>query len=465
MPNILFITTDQQRFDTLGVNGSAVCKTPHIDSLAASGMNFSRAYTPIPLCSPARMSLLTGLYPHNHGGLSNPDLFRAQNYNLSPSAPTFVGPLRQAGYRLGYVGKWHVSTRHTPLDFGFDDYVSLEAYNRFRAESGYAPATAPPNRFQINHGTDPAPISHSGPRFFANSAVRLLEQYAAAGRPFFLRLDFVEPHHPCVVPEPFASMYDPADIPKWPAFDDPLQNKPFMQTRLRQIWNTVGMTWKECASFLALYWGSVSQIDHEVGRVLAACARLGIADETVVIFTSDHGDMCGNHRLFEKAYLAYEDVVHVPLVIRYPQVTSPGSVCDLPVHHFLDLMPTFLEVTGLPAPKGIDGRSLLPLLRGTSPTDWPVDIFTEYHGQQFGLYSQRMLKVGRYKYVLNLSDISELYDLEEDPAELHNLIDDPAMRPTLRHLQALLLERMSNTNDPLVNPWVGGWLRREIAMG
>jgi arylsulfatase A-like enzyme len=462
-PNILMIVTDQERIDVLGSYGSPICETPNLDQLAAEGVRFETCVTPTAICSPSRASMLTGLFPHGHGILNNthePDALRTQ---LPTDIATFPELLRDAGYRLGFVGKWHVG-RQEPTSRGFHDTASVP--DDVVATAGQ-PAIVPtepvlrdpiyaeyPHGRLLIAGVDPRPIEETETRADADGAIDLLERYAALDAPFCLRLDFEGPHHPYMPPEPFASMYDAAVIPPWPNFEDPTSNKPAAQRRLIEQRGVSGWTWADWRPAVARYFGFMSFIDDEIGRVLRALDRLGLHDSTVVIHTTDHGDMTGSHGgQFNKGPLMYDEIYRVPLIVSDPRRGVVG-VCRAPVST-VAVMPTILELAGLPRPPGLHVASLASMLAdpGAAPVDGAA--FAEYHGEEWGLYSQRMVRTVGAKYVYSPHGTDELYDLTADPHELLNLIDDPSSAALLAELRTRLITWMTDTDDPLAL-----WARR-----
>jgi len=316
MPNILTIVPDQFRYDALSANGCERCRTPHLDGLASEGMRFSNAYTCIGLCGPARTSFLTGLYPHRHGALVNPGQKHVA-YQLTPDCPTFTKMLSDAGFRLGYVGKWHVSDRHDPRQFGFDDYFLLGRYRKWRSEKGYEWNEAFGSYFIPTGVTDPIPVEVSRPHFLVDGAIDLLRKYSEDHdkRAWHMRVDFHGPHLPNVIPEPYASMYPPESFEPWKNFRETFEKKPEVQKRHLMRWGLHEWTWEQWQPIVAKYYGEVSLLDYEIGRLLDELERLGMADDTIVIFTTDHGDMNANHRMYDKGYSMYDEVYHVPLVV------------------------------------------------------------------------------------------------------------------------------------------------------
>lgn len=454
------IVTDQERFDALGCNGGTICETPNLDALAREGVRFDRAYTPTALCSPARGSLLTGLFPHAHGVLNNTHDTPAIAPELDADHPTWVRSLRNVGYRLGYVGKWHLGRERGPAHHGFHDDRAI------RYDVTLAEADRPlrdPHRVHVGRepmviaGVDPLPATETDTALNTDNAIELLNTYATLDQPFMLRVDYEGPHHPYMPPEPFASRYDPAAITPWANFvdDDPL--KPAAHHRLFRQRGAVGMTWQQWQPIIALYYGFMNFIDAEIGRLLEAVSQLGLDGDTVVIHTSDHGDMTGSHGgHFNKGPIMYEELYHVPLIIRDPRLSTAGQTCTALVSS-LDLMPTIIDLAGAETPQN-HGRSLTEFLSAPHLDDpTRTAVFGEYHGEEWGLYSQRMVRTQTGKYVYSPHGTDEFYDLDDDPYELRNAIECEEMWPRIAEHQSLLVEWMNETDDPLY-----GWARRVL---
>ena len=224
------------------------------------------------------------------------------------------------------------------------------------------------------------------------------------------------------------------DLPPWPNFSERFEGKPLIQRRQVQSWGIDRWTWREWSIYLAGYLGMVSQVDDAIGLILGALGRLGARDETVIVYTTDHGDAAGSHRMMDKHYVMYEEVVHVPLVVALPGRVAGRATCDDFVVHTLDLGPTLLELAGLPVPQQPQGISLVPRLEGREPGIRRDCVFATGSGQQFGLYSQRMIRDRRYKLVWNATDVDELYDLEADPGG----VAQPRRRPGAREPRAAI---------------------------
>ncbi len=460
-PNILLLFADQHRADCLAVNGHPFVETPNLDRLAGDGCNFIHAYTPSPICTPARTSLLTGLWATQHGCIANTDteVFRA----MLPGLPTFSQALKAEAYWLALIGKWGVDPLNPPTVFGFDRYIAEKEYVVWRKQQG-APPKPFSNRFFGE--TDPhITPEQSALAWGANQVIEQMQHANATGKPFFIQWCPSEPHLPNVVPEPYASMYPPASIPPWPNFPDPLTDKPYIQRQQKVTWGIDQWTWADWSPIVGRYLGEVSLLDAQIGRILAELERLGIGENTLVIYSCDHGDFTGSHGLIDKHYAMYEELVRVPLILRWPGHIAAGQTCDAFVSSTLDLASTICDAAKAPIPTTFMGQSLLALAASdtirnasdafsTSPQFATRNsIFSTYHGNQFGLFSQRMLRERGWKYVYNASDIDELYDLERDPAEMTNRINDSSCAEDLQRLRHLLVEWMEKTEDRLLNDW------------
>lgn len=475
------IFTDQQRWDTLRCYGFDR-HSPASDRLAREGVRFNNAFTTIAICSPARASMLTGTYPHNHGMLNNTHERDAILLDLPDGTQTMSQLLADAGYLCGYVGKWHVGRHKTPLDFGFTDLLVTG-----RSAGDYPPPTVEPRShhdYLREEGIDPPPgeqdqivwmLRHNGyfaassraacapeatrAAYLAAEARRLLRAYAGQDRPFFLRVDFPEPHWPCSVPEPYASMYPPREIPPWPNFGDDFAGKPATYRQRQRQWAADRLEWRHWADYVSKYLGLTALVEDLIAELLNLLDELGLADRTLVAYTADHGDLAGSHGLFNKGPVMVEEIYHIPLLLRWPGPIAAGKAVDELVLN-MDLMPTLLEASGLPIPAGLDARNLMPLLRGDG-ADWPDHVFWEYHGEELGLYTQRGIRTAQHKYVYNANDVDELYDLEADPAELRNRIDDPACESLVDDLRLTMLDEMRRTDDMLAR-WTPAQIDRRL---
>ena len=455
-PNILFLFSDQHRFDCLGVNGHRRLQTPNLDALAQQGVNFTHTFCPVPMCVPARCSLLTGTWAWRHGTTMNFDgpCYRPMDRTL----PTYPALLNEQGYYTAHVGRWHVTPDTNPHDFGYAHHVAGGGYEPPMQPGGYG-------QWRAQQGLPPQPDtgffggvdSHiTAQQHFltweADQTIASLHQAAQHDQSFLIEWHTVTPHLPNIVPEPWASMYDPQTLDPWPGFDDPLKDKPFIQAQQLRTWKVDHWTWSDWAPIVARYLGEISLYDQQIGRVLTALEKLGLRDNTLIVYTSDHGDLCGSHGMIDKHFVMYDDVLRVPMIISGPNGFTGGGANDAFIYNALDLPYTFLQLAGAAPPTSFVGRDLAAVIANRDPHP-RHEVYAHYSGNQFGLFSQRMLRDRNYKYVWNPTAQDELYDLQDDPAEISNIAMDPANRDCLQRMRARLVAQMRAAADPLLNLW------------
>lgn len=447
-PNVLLVVTDQERYDLTAAGDPAV-ETPGSDRLAAEGLRCSRAYTPTAICSPARVSMLTGLYPHAHGVLSNPTR-SALRTAIQPTHTTMGQVATDVGYHADYVGKWHVAgtspgeagfTAHTGWAHSGDQTLDTAAYRAFARDQGIDPTAA-----AVTDGITSIPAEATQTAYLAERAIDRLRAYADADEPFLLRLDFPGPHGPYVVPRSLADRYDPGALEPWPSFRETFAGKPAVHELHPSYYGAADRTWPEWAELATRYFAFETLIEEQFARVLDALEEFGLAEDTLVIRTSDHGEFLGHHRQGNKGPLMYEDTYRVPLLARWPGVIDPGTETDAFVT-LVDLLPTICGAIGRTAPP-VQGRDLRPVFEGEL-AGWRDAVFAEYHGEPETLYTQRMIRTDRYKFVYNGPDVNELYDLAADPHELSNLVDHPAYRSIRTEHAGRLGDWMERTDDHL----------------
>ena len=341
-PNILLIHSDQHRFDCLGVNGHTLVQTPNLDRLAAEGANFTHAFCPTPLCTPSRTSLLTGMWPSQHGCIANKG---TEAYHpIDESVPTFSQVLKAQGYYLGYAGsgRWApTAARRTTAST-----ITCPTRPTWRGARSRACRLCRPAMAGSARSTRASAPTRSALAWGASQTIRLLMTASRSERPFFIRWDPREPHLPNIVPEPYASMYAPDRIPPWPSYPDPLTGKPYIQKQQRRTWGVEQWTWRDWSPIVARYLGDISLLDHQVGRLLAALDELGLSRNTLVIYATDHGDLCGGHGMLDKHFVMYDDLVRVPLILRWPGQVGAGRRCDAFISSALDVAATICHAAG-----------------------------------------------------------------------------------------------------------------------
>lgn len=414
-PNILVIFSDQQHWRALG-HQDDFFETPNLDRLAEEGTRFERAFCTTPQCSPSRSSMVTGLYPSTTGVMGN-----IGAYGGTPLAmPTVATTLRRLGYRTGYFGKWHLGHDATGMA-GWDA--------SFGVKESFRPTDA----------------------VTTENALTFLAEYPADGRPFALFLSYNDPHDIYDFdPDDFVHPADAALSPSWQgqAFEQvPSVQAQFMtEDQGTRLYGRDRETWE---AYHAFYREKVRIYDAHVGRVLDALANAGLDERTVVVATSDHGDMDAHHRLIFKGPFMYDEMIRIPLIVRVPEALGGRGgrrIDDRDVVN-TDLAPTLVELAG-GAPPICDGISLAPLLVGTGSVPRRDYVVAQYHGKQRWVNPIRTIRTAAYKYNRYLLHGEELYDLRNDPYELVNLADDPGYQAVKRALRSELDGWMRAHDDP-----------------
>jgi choline-sulfatase len=460
-PNVLFIGVDQLRADNLGCYGNPICETPNLDALGRDGVLFERAYTPCSLCTPARASMLTGLFAFTHGMGTNCDMYHSLAAELPQPDQLLHYRLLNLGYRCGFTGKWHVGTRRTPVDYGFEG-MNVPGYGDLKRDPGYQmylrenglhygpvlnPIYANANQKTLSAGTWNGPLESTPTHYLTNYTLNLLEDLAADERPFFLTCQYWAPHGPCLPSPEFKGRHDRQKIEPWINYGDDLTHKPTaMHRRQTQFYRQRPQTWEEWREVVGLYYDYTALVDHEIGRLVDRLNTLGLADNTIVVFTSDHGDMTGSHGgLIDKGFM-YEEAHRVPLIVRWPARYPGGARRDQLVYN-MDIMPTILDAVGKADPT-LDGKSLVPYLE-MADTLGRDGLLLEFHGLQY-LYSQRAwITQDRHKYIFTPGDWDEVYDLNTDPGERHNLLPAGQTTPLADRLRAGMHAAAIQACDPL----------------
>lgn len=414
-PNILWIMPDQLRAQALGCMGNPDVKTPNIDRLAREGILFRQMFANTPVCCPARAILMTGEYANKNGMLAN-------DLHLRESKTTIAEILSDAGYRTGFIGKWH-------LDGGLREPGFVPPGPRRQGFQFWAAHECRHSHFRPVYFRDtPEPVvdERFEPEVWTDLALEFLDGQKD-GQPFFLTVAMGPPHNPYGAPEPYQSLYDPKKITTRPNWEPGVKDAGKAQ--------------------IAGYYAAISAIDNQVGRLLQGLKDRGLDQNTVVLFLSDHGDMLGSHgqRLKRKPW---EESIRVPGILRYPAQVKPGQESDALVSH-VDIAPTMLSLCGVPVPDSMQGTDLSRLVLGQT-TEGPdsvfFQIFVPYGGDETPR-AWRAVRTDRYMYARSVDGPWLLYDLENDPYELKNLIDDPAQAGLRKKLDDRLSKWMDQTGD------------------
>lgn len=462
MENILFIFTDQWRADCLGYRGHQIVKTPNLDKLAKKSIDFTNSFTVCPLCTPARGSMMTGLYPHQSGVIDNCDVGGSSQEYLPNSAITWLDAMRDSGRTTGYFGKWHLGLDWQSTDKGVDFDICRIESNREKHETRTpeAPAT---ERGQLKATKDMRAVKKSEdeyvPFYKKLNSIEERFEYKVTQRtlkflednqdkPWCVTASLVGPHFPNSNPEPFYSMYDDVEITIPESMKDTFQNKPWYQAR--KWWPNVDteyfseQDWKKT---IRAYYGSITMMDHFIGQLLEKAKECSGGRPTRVIFTSDHGEMLGNHGKFDKHAYFYEDVLRTPLLMCEDlNAEEAGKECEV-YCNTLDIAQTFFTLADTKSKNGTDLRELAQKEIDPSVEQEIYSNYYKYNGHSFEV---RAIKKGRYKYTFVPQDIDELYDLEKDPHEMVNLSDDYDYQEIKQELKAKVLRHMEETGDYLI---------------
>ncbi len=460
-PNILWIGVDQLRPDAVGCYGSRVCQTPNLDRLARQGVRFSNAYTTCCLCSPARASMLTGRFAFKHGMATNCDLYHSLASELPYPEMLLHRRLAALGYQLGYVGKWHVGTQKGAEAYGFEGlgpagYGAVEKHPEFLKylkDTGLSfgsvkhPIFGNPGDKTLLAGEWDGPVETTPAYFVAERTIGLLKKYARQRGRFFLDCQFWGPHPPYLPSREFVGRHDRAALQPWVNVADDLHGKPNSVRRFRaEFYRCLPRDWAGWRELVGLYYDYITMVDQQIGRILDGLQELGLADNTIVVFEADHGDMIGSHGLFDKGFM-YQEAFRIPLIVRWPARREQPAVCDELVYN-MDIFPTLLDALGQPD-RTLDGKSFLEVLEGKPLTTARDAIYLEFHGIRY-LCSQRALVTrDGYKYIFNAGDYDEFYDLNQDPGELVNRIEAPECREMVARLRDRLKRAAAEANDPI----------------
>ena len=480
-PNLLFIFTDQQRADTIECYGNNRIQAPHINGLARESFVFQNAYVSAPLCTPSRSTILTGLYPHTHGAVAN-------NMPLGLEHRT-IAEMVSEHYTCAYYGKWHLGDEVVPQR-GFQGWLSIEDYYRqYYTRSEYLSLFSDYHHYLVRNGYEPdaesedarvfsrpfaakVPEQHTKAAFLGREAARFIRE--VGDQPFILYVNFLEPHQP--YDGPLNDMYRRDELGVGPHFLRRPSENTSRRHKIRADYYRSGVHqdhdlstengWRELR---ANYCGNVTLMDRAVGTILRALDEADLAGSTIVAFTSEHGDMLGDHGILQKSVL-YEEAIKVPLLLCVPWLDGGGRMVMGRVGQ-VDLVPTLLDLMGEPVPPHLQGESRVPVLRGDTSLDGN-DVFVQWNeppgrdhaghnmtvpdeelAELDGMPWRTIISADGWKLSVSAEDQCELYDLNTDPYEESNLFDVPAHKRRIRELSCRLRSWQKRTRDtaPLPN--------------
>jgi len=472
-PNILWITTDRQRFDTLGCYGNKWVRTPNLDALAAGGTLFKHAYCQSPICSPSRASFMTGRYPRT-------TRLNRNGQKLPPDERLTSKLFADAGYLCGHVGKMHLAPgapqaghwTERRIDDGYVFYQwslhhnnhEMSPYAVWLDQQGCEYRAEPVNGSPyVQFGL---PSAQSNAAWIAGQAIGFVRGCAKVQKPWFCTMGIEDPHNPFDPPREYLERYlpelDRIPLPRYS--EGELHNKPAFQRIDRDgVWGSgkgsfaaSKMTEADHRLIRAAYWAQIDHIDAVLGQVMDALRDSNQLHNTIIVFHSDHGEMLGDHGIYFQGAYFYPEMIRVPLLVHWPAGMPGGRQYDGLVE-LVDVAPTLLDAAGLPAYPGMQGRSLCPVLKGEAGGHaHREDVYAEFYqaipnayAATNGAHATALRTTDWALSVVHGTDAGEIYDLRNDPGEVHNLWDDAAYAAVKTSMLKRLCDRMAATIDPL----------------
>lgn len=409
--NVLFLMTDEHNPAVLGCSGDKLVQTPALDSLAATGVRFTAAYCQNPICVPSRVSLVSGRMPSNIGVRGNGASPKYEG--ITTLADAFV----QGGYQAAWLGKTHWG------DPRFQKSGKRDMGENGRGENG--------NRLPQESSISPWPVERNPEHLITNEAIEFLEKHKD-GR-FFLGVSFSKPHFPFTIQEKYYDLYRGKVSPPRAA-PELINELPAISQKERARYRLAEATEEDVLRTKAIYYGMVTYVDEEFGRILNKLDELGLRENTIIVYTADHGEMLGDRGLWYKNSFL-DGSVRVPFLWSFPKELPQGKVVSAPAMN-LDIFPTLCDLAGLPKPEGLEGHSLFPLMGGQEDGKERYALAENYRGA----FSGRMIRTDKWKYFTYTTGEEFLYDMERDPGEETNLISDPGLRQTADELRQRALE-------------------------
>lgn len=459
-PNLLFLWTDEQRADTMAVYGNTRFRVPVMNRLASESVAFERAYVAQPVCTPSRSCVMTGTLPHANG-------CRTNNIPLKPETRCLPELLGDSSYRAAYIGKWHLGDE-VFAQHGFEHWVSMEdGYERYFRETRDRQTRSSYHHHLLRLGYKPGsngkfardwavrlPVEHCKPAFLAAEASKFVLEKSAKGEPWITYVNFLEPHMPFF--GPYNDLHSEAEAPvpaNYPG--DQLRNEPEKYRRSRKKFHENGFEGhdlKSRAGYQRLnrnYAGLCAQVDQALGRILWALEASGQAENTLIVYTSDHGEMMGAHSLIGKGVM-YEEAMRVPWLIRAPYLRLKPRMAPGAFSH-VDLVPTVLDLLGHKKKgEGLPGKSLVPVLAsGERPR---TAVISEWNTDDEGANARTLITQDEWKLVLHDKDHGMLFDRGKDPLELTNLYGESSAVKKQKELRGQLEQILGERRDPFPLP-------------
>lgn len=488
--NIIFICTDQHRQDSLKCyNSNTLCKTPNIDALSNNSVVFDNAYTSCPVCTPARSSMQTGFYPSKTGMETNSFQTGTRTHELHDMPHLLSRRLETIGYQLGYTGKWHLGVGKDKTSTaegksllaaqkkGFMESGAYSNYGCLPTDIGYVGDDFPghgaggfgypqfkqylkDNNLELKiineeHGPRPgdhsttgeitSPIESTIEYYLVDRAISIIDGFLHNDEPFYFNLNFWGPHEPFFAPTQYLDMYRDMTIPKWKSFDEDVSDAP----RIYELIRRPELDWEFFQNTLRHYYACISHIDDQIGRLFNYLKEKGIWDDTVIIFSADHGDNQGVHgKLENKSYSMYDDTTKIPMLIK-PAIKDYTGYKQHALVGTCDIYATILDSAGFTPNDELgfcNGRPMTPFIDDAT-TPWSDEIVSEGMGAFSVVTTQRMFRKGNYKYVFNGADKDQFFDLANDSYELNNLINNPEYKDIVLTVKNQFADWMDRNGD------------------
>jgi arylsulfatase A-like enzyme len=427
-PNFIFFLTDDQRADALSIAGNTVLKTPNIDELARGGVRFTNAFVTTSLCAPSRASFLTGQWAHTHGVRTNEPQSR-----LKPTQPIFADLLRDSGYEVAFIGKWHMDG--AGRDRKWDYYFGFKGQGRYKhpvfAENG-----GPDRRYWKRYTDD----------MLGTKAIEFIRRPRT--KPFCLFVFFKAPHRSWIRAPRHEKLFEDIKVPEPDTLHTDYAGKP---NAFKNADMKIG-DFDDVVSFQKFakdYYAVLTAVDENVGRVMKAVAEKNLADDTAIIYSSDNGFFVGEWNFFDKR-LMHEPSIRIPMILRYPRLIKSGTIRSEMVLN-VDVAPTLLELARVSVPEWMQGESMRPLLEGRVVEWRDAWLYESYEYPAVHMVRKnRGIRTDRWKYIHYFENPQEyeLYDLATDPGEKKNLYGNPEFAPIVEKLRQRMTELRRETNDP-----------------
>ena len=453
-PNIVFVFSDDHALRALSCYGGSMLETPNLDRLAGEGVRFENGFVTNSLCAPSRASVLTGKYSHENGVRRN--VFWGQQRPFDGSQMTVPNKLREAGYSTIHIGKWHLGGQPR----GFDYWKRLPAQGRYKnptfLEKPEAENTRPKRTREDGYVTE----------LLTSETIDAIEEYRGDS-PFYIQCWHKAPHRRWVPDERHEDLFEGETIPTPPTFDDDYETRSSAARRARMRvanmpdWRHEqprGLSDEErkqwnYQQYMKNYLRTVKSLDENMGRLLDYLDESGLAEDTLVVYASDNGFFLGEHGYYDKRFM-YEESIRIPLLMRYPPMTESGTTEER-IARNIDFAPTFMDLAGVDIPDGVQGRSLRPLLAQEETPDWEQPLY--YHFYEYPLphrvHRHYGIRTDRYKliYYYRINEW-ELFDLERDPNELRNVVDDSQYADVFSRLKDELRDARARYDDDTGKP-------------